>query len=1121
MEHDKEKQVFERPELKSYTAIDPKIYAYQTPGVVKHEGWTKIGEARRQSVEARIKQQTQTVGVDWELRWVRPARYADGADFRDKDFHAYLERQGVEREWDEETRRKREWFRIGGEESLERFETFVRRGAPPKGKEMASYFLRNEQAEAVLRAREWFEGGGEAFLWNAKPRFGKTLTAYDLVRQMHCKKVMVVTNRPAVSSGWVEDFFKFIAWQEPSLLFLSENEEAKKGRPGVLSRKAYLAKLDAQDPKEEPYGFVVFESMQGLKGSRYFGGKFEKLKWLTEIDFDLLIIDEAHEGVETERADFAIEQLSHRHRLHLSGTPFKQLASGAFTPENTFTWSYVDEQEMKEAWAGEENNPYEDKPTLRMFTYQLSPMVETEVRRGFDTDHKYAFDLMEFFATDKNGGFVYKEEVRNFLRTLTTNEKYPFGTPALREQLRHTIWVLNRVASVKALKKMMEEAGSVFKDYAIILAAGDGKSLDDENEVIPMSTLDRVKKAIKDDTKPTITLSVGQLTVGVTVPEWTGILMLNECKSPAAYFQATFRVQNPDTKLRDGKLYMKEEAYVFDFNPTRTLTLFEQLASETVPVEATAGETPEQRRERKIRKLLNFFPVIGEDEQGRMVSLDVGQVLSIPRRLKCQEVVRRGFMSNFLFHNVANLFQNPGAYEDILNRMPEADDFHGTKKNPEEVMLGGVQVDGNGNVQVPENTVIGTATDLFGDKVYGVEGAGDRKGPQPLPPPPPPPGVSEPTGLTESTKAYVKEVMGQVRESIVGPVADKLGLKPADRKAVERQVERGMKQAVAAADRAYRAQKKEAERAFEQAKADAPDEAALAALEVDHQATLAELDKQRQEAVETAAAAYEQGLYLEVPRMALTAQAEAEKQSVEKQVRDRLRGFSRTIPSFLMAYGDDKLELANFDQYVEPEVFKEVTGITLEEFRLLRDGGTLNGQEVEGHLFEETVFNDSVKAFLEKKRKLANYLSEEAEEDIFDYIPPQKTNQIFTPREVVVRMVDTLERENPGCFDNPDYTFADLYVKSGLYLAEIAKRLFRSAAMKARFPEDRVRLEHIFTQQLYAMAPTAIIHRIVLAYLLDFDPNLRKRAAPHFALADAAAAAQADRLPALVQEVFG
>ena len=1100
---EQEQKVLTWPELASYVAIEPKIYAYQTPGVAYHEGWTKVGEARAQTVAERIAQQTKTAGLKWALCWERPARFVDGQGFRDTAFHAYLEREGVERERDGATRKKLEWFRIGGAEALGHFEVFVRRGAPPAGERGEEYFLRNEQAEAVSRARQWFAGGGKAFLWNAKPRFGKTLAAYDLVRQMGCKKVMVVTNRPAVSSGWVEDFFKFIAWQEPSLLFLSENEDAKKGRSEVvLSRADYLAKLDAQNPEEEPYGFVVFESLQGLKGSRYFGGKFDKLAWLAGIDFDLLIIDEAHEGVETEKADFAIERLRHKHRLHLSGTPFKQLASGAFTADQVFTWSYVDEQEMKAAWEGEANNPYEDKPTLRMYTYQLSPMVEAEVRLGFDADHQYAFDLMEFFATKRDGAFVHEEQVRNFLRTLATNEKYPFGTPEARGQLRHTLWVLNRVASVKALERLLREPGSGFEGYEVILAAGDGKRLDEENEVIPTRTLDRVKKAIKDDTKPTITLSVGQLTVGVTVPEWTGILMLNECKSPAAYFQATFRVQNPDVKVRDGKTYMKREAYVFDFNPTRTLTLVEQLACETVPVEPMAGESPSERRERKIRRLLNFFPVIGEDEQGRLKALDVGQVLSIPRRLKCQEVVRQGFMSNFLFHNVANLFRNPVVYEDIINRMQEADDFHANKKKAEEVALGGIPLDGEGNVQVPEVTVIGTAKELFGEKLYGQEIA--------LPPTP---------AVGERRDDYVKAVMAQVKTEIVDVATE--GLKPAAKKRVERQVEQGVRQVVAAVDRTFNERVAEANLAFKQEADVAPTEMARREAQARHQAAIEDLEARRQAEIETATLGYVDALPETVTRQSLTEQAEERKRSAEEKVRDHLRGFARTIPSFLMAYGNEGLTLANFDKHVEAEVFREVTGITLEEFRLLRDGGVLNGQAVEGHLFDETVFNDSVKEFLRKKHELADYFAEEHTEDIFDYIPPQKTNQIFTPRAVVVRMVDTLERENPGCFDNPDNTFADLYAKSGLFLAEIAKRLFRSAAMKARFPDDKARLEHIFTRQLYAMAPTRIIHRIVLAYLLDFDPGIRERAKGHFALADAAEAAQEGRLAALAQEKFG
>lgn len=168
--------------------------------------------------------------------------------------------------------------------------------------------------------------------------------------------------------------------------------------------------------------------------------------------------------------------------------------------------------------------------------------------------------------------------------------------------------------------------------------------------------------------------------------------------------------------------------------------------------------------------------------------------------------------------------------------------------------------------------------------------------------------------------------------------------------------------------------------------------------------------------------------------------AEQEKRSIEDKVRDHLRGFSRTIPSFIIAYGDGSLTLANFDDYTEDDVFLEVTGITEADFRFLRDGGDYTNPETgktehfSGHLFDEVVFNDSIEEFWKKKQQLADYFDESQEEDIFDYIPSQKTNQIFTPRWVVSKMVDQLEDENPGCFDDPTKTFADLYMKSGLYI---------------------------------------------------------------------------------------
>ena len=233
-----------------------------------------------------------------------------------------------------------------------------------------------------------------------------------------------------------------------------------------------------------------------------------------------------------------------------------------------------------------------------------------------------------------------------------------------------------------------------------------------------------------------------------------------------------------------------------------------------------------------------------------------------------------------------------------------------------------------------------------------------------------------------------------------------------------------------------------------------------------------------------------------------TEKLNAEKDSIEGSVRDHLRGFSRTIPAFLMAYGDENTTLANFDELVPEDVFWEVTvnpqngqGVTLDQFRMLRDGGDYIAESGEqkhfdGHLFDEVVFNDAVQEFMKKRTELANYFEPDQKGDIFDYIPPQRTNQIFTPKKVVKDMVDRLEQENPCCFDDPEATFADLYMKSGMYITEIVTRLYQSQRMKALYPDNAERLNHIFAKQVYGCAPTEIIYRICLRYILGFSDEI-------------------------------
>ncbi|MCD8189200.1 MAG: DEAD/DEAH box helicase family protein [Clostridiales bacterium] len=1113
--------------IQSFSRVVPMIYAYNTPGVTYHDGWTKIGYTEKQTIQQRIRQQTHTADIRWTLAWMDNAMYKDGSGeyFTDRDFHDYLvAEKKVQRE------PNTEWFHIDGPASRSCFDTFTLRSMA-KQEEGCTYDLRAEQQRAVSKTKAYFERGGTEFLWNAKPRFGKTLTAYDLVCQMGLRKVLIVTNRPSIANSWAEDFRKFIGWQRP-YCFVSEND-ALKGKPGVMSRDEYNSIMLPLE-EDEQKGMIAFESLQGLKGSLYFGGPHDKLKWMAKeyyedgktkhgMDFDLLIVDEAQEGVDTLRTDRAFRNISRKYTLYLSGTPFKALASEQFAESQIFNWSYADEQEAKEQWSGEDYNPYEALPRLSMFTYQLSNMIYEQIQRGVDLSDEetvdYAFDLNEFFATNESGKFIHEDEIKKFLHALVTQEKYPFSTPELRQELSHTLWLLNRVASVKALAKLLK-ADPVFREYEIVIAAGDGKS-EEDTEV--KKSYDRVKAAIAEHEK-TITLSVGQLTVGVTIPEWSGVLMLCNLQSPSSYMQAAFRAQNPCIVTKNGQRLRKETAYVFDFDPARTLIIFDEFANNLSPSTAAGHGTGDDRK-KNVQRLLNFFPVLGEDSEGKMVELDAAQVLSIPRRLKSQEVVRRGFMSNFLFQNISNVFGAPGIVREIVEKLTPAHEE--PKKRNKDTLdhLEDVSVNEHGDVEIPREIVIGQTQDLFGPKYY--EEAAEAVQPDVS-------AVVESSGTVEETTHRFKKMVNTLKtqvEQTAAQAADAYGVKKGKQKRLEQQVGKEIEQTfdVIHGDFVQKTNmaKSEHDKKRREAETDAEVAAADAAFASAMEDAQAALNQAIQDAVKQTLEEKPQQLVEQLEK----SKAESEKKTMEDAVRDHLRGFSRTIPSFIMAYGDGHLTLANFDDYTEDAVFLEVTGITEDDFRFLRDGGdytdpdTGETQYFAGHLFDEVVFDDSVAEFWKKKTELADYFDETHEEDIFDYIPPQKTNQIFTPKWVVQKMVDELEENNPGCFDDPTNTFADLYMKSGLYITEIVKRLFRSERMKELYPDDGERVRHILREQVYGMAPTRIIYLIATNYILGFDEDLKNEIlegnTAHFVEADAAAAAKEDRLEELVEQCFG
>ncbi len=1062
--------------VKTTKRVVPMIYAYTTPEIARHNGWTKIGYTE-QSVEKRLKQQAHTIDVIYHEEWKGNAVYDDGSGetFNDKDFHTYLRKLGVE------NNRKNEWFHINGQESQRRFFEFrSNRGIVKSEGTVLPYHLRNEQALAVTQTEEYYQSGnGKEYLWNAKPRFGKTLSVYELCKRMKAQNVLIVTNRPAIANSWYSDYVKFLG-EESGYRFVSSTDSLK-GKTFVFSFEEYIK---ANLVLDHPYNCIEFISLQDLKGSIYFGGEYDKLREVADMNWDLLVIDEAHEGVDTYKTDVAFDHINRKFTLHLSGTPFKALANDKFPQNAIFNWTYVDEQSAKRNWdwsTGEEN-PYIILPQLNMFTYQMSEIIKDELEQGIEIQgetEEYAFDLNLFFET-KNGKFIHENSVDKFLDAMTTQVRFPFSTDELREELKHTFWLLNRVDSAKALAGKLEQH-PIFKEYKIILAAGDGKLGEEEES---KKSFDKVVEAVKRYEK-TITLSVGQLTTGVTIPEWTAVLMLSNMKSPSLYMQAAFRAQNPCLFSNNGMFYRKKNAYVFDFDPARTLMIFEEFAND-LSAKTSDGRGDSQTRKKNIGELLNFFPVIGEDEQGEMIELDAESVLSIPRKIRSQEVVRRGFMSDFLFQNISHVFHAPQEVLDIITSFTPVQEPRkkvDIMSNTSEIL----SLNENGEVSLEEGYVIGKSTELFGKKIFEdiPEKVNDiitnmniiKK---------------EKTDSVEQLKEVfhkeaVKTILDTAKEEYVSD------MKTSDKNQIERKLKDESDHLINKVFGNYTIEKNTIEKERVDALSNCVNENSEYKVNLEFDKRQEEAAFRLQETLNSSIHDFVKAASEEVVRTVETNKREREKKGIEDSVRDHLRGFSRTIPSFLMAYGTEDITLENFDTIIPDEVFKEVTSISLEQFRFLRDGGSYineqTGQEeqFDGKLFDSVVFHDSIKEFLRLKKELADYFDEEQTEDIFDYIPPQKTNQIFTPKWIVKKMVDMLEKENPSCFDIPDKTFIDLYMKSGLYITEIIKRLYQSDSMKKQFPKKEERLKHIFEKQVYGLAPTEIIYKIATNYILGFD----------------------------------
>ncbi|MEN9445852.1 MAG: hypothetical protein RL728_364, partial [Bacteroidota bacterium] len=1012
--------------IRSYKIVYPQVYSYILPNRQQTYGSQKIGYTERENVDERIREQVRTAAFIEEFRklWSAPAFFEGNKEsFTDKAFHSFLEKNGIVRKWD----LGQEWFYFNGEplKSKKLFDLFRKEkfAALQKDNGKVEYTLRFEQEEAVKKAIEYFEKNDKGeFLWNAKPRFGKTLASYDLAKQLKANKVLIVTNRPAIANSWFDDFEMFVYGYN----FISETSTLK--NRATLTREQHIA-IKPIKP------LITFLSLQDLKGSKYFGGNYDKLRWVADLEWDLLIIDEAHEGIDTGRTDAAFDVIKRKYTLHLSGTPFKALANEKFPKEAIYNWTYLDEQKIKQIELEEDEiGEHTDLPDLKLFTYRISQMITNEVNEGIEIDNEtrdYAFDLNEFFrAKDKK--FVHEDDVKEFLKNLSTNKKYPFSTPELREELKHTFWYVgNRVDSVKALEKLLKE-DPIFHDYKVIVAAGDGKSFEEEENDFKgnESSFQKVKTAIAENDK-TITLSCGQLTTGVTVKEWTAVLMLTDIKTPSLYMQAAFRAQNPFKEFRNGELYFKKSAYLFDFAPTRVLEIYDKFANGLNP-KAVKGEITEKDREENIKELLNFFPVISEDVNGEMIELDANKVLTFPNALAATEIVQARFMTNLLFNDsLKGVFNFPKEVEDILDKMQ-------VEKNKRvQRSTNNLDLDDARTVNNNKTKEINTNTDIIlGEKIFktNTERVVDN--------------LLEQNSEQISTKELIEKV-NEVAEPLIAKYKEVYKATVAETNEVTNQIKEKVK--------------------------------ALA--EEFNNSEIKDSEALKQKLIDT--------IELDFVSNKVTEKEDEKVEKVQKtkedEIRDRLRSFTRTIPMFIMANSSkDEITIDNFDLEIDDNDFQELTSITKEEFYKLRDGFYYeeNGvrKEFKG-VFNKYRFNASIAEFRLKKDQLANYFT--AEEDIFELIPNQKTNQIFTPKKVVQMMINQLEEHDPSLFKRTDSTFIDLYMKSGMYITEIVKKLFTNT--RKHYKSDEECLKHILENQVYGLAPTPILQGITQSYIFGFD----------------------------------
>lgn len=570
--------------------------------------------------------------------------------------------------------------------------------------------FRPEQDAAIKATVAHFKKPkGKAFLWNAKMRFGKTLSGLQVAKEMGYKSTLIITHRPVVDKGWHDDFKKiFGSMPQYSYATRMSDNDATGGDFYSLTRK-----VDAGERK-----LIFFVSMQYLRLSRFVGGKERNedplKKAIMQYDWDFVMVDEAHEGIEADAGARVMNKLKKENTriLSLSGTPFNLLDK--YEEGEIYTWDYVMEQRAKHEWDDKhfgDPNPYAELPQMKILTFTLPKMIRDEaignnevfkfheffrvwteadkasLQRLIDneTSALKRVELQSKLAEIRIDKFVHEGAVRRFLDKLveeSDTSMYPFSTDEFRDHFKHTFWLLPGVKEAAALKELLDEHDIFGTDngmFHIINAAGDG-NIEDKDGSALADVEDNIRgNAKKNITKKeyTITLSCGKLTTGVSVPEWTAVLCMKGSENtPAAnYMQTIFRVQTH--AVLEGR--QKTECYVFDFAPDRALTAVAETAKMAVDAKG-AGKTQMKRKQKEEEEHLEAFiklcPVLSMDEGEMGKPFSANRIFEKLSNVYIERAVRSGYADNSLYNpdQLMNLTPEQekalGDVHDLLGSMP-------------------------------------------------------------------------------------------------------------------------------------------------------------------------------------------------------------------------------------------------------------------------------------------------------------------------------------------------------------------------------------------------------------------------------------------------------------------